>query len=97
MLGEPSSPPAHKPRGGIQPHRDLGVMQPLGGIEHDPRSHNVLKRQLLRPRCSLKHTPLILAELDPVTRRARHRHITSTHPPPNSFNHIPPETSGRLY
>src|SRR3954452_978801 len=82
MLGEPSSPPAHKPRGGIQPHRDLGVMQPLGGIEHDPRSHNVLKRQLLRPRRPLKHTPLILAELDPVTRRARHRHITSTHPPP---------------
>jgi hypothetical protein len=96
MLGEPSSPPAHKPRRAIQPRRDLGVMQPLGGIEHDPRPLDVLERQLLRPRGPLKHTPLVLTELDLVTRRARHRHITSrAHP--NSFNHIPPDTSGRLH
>jgi hypothetical protein len=77
VLGESSSPAPDQPRGGIKPRCDLGVVQPLGGIEHDPRPLHILKRQLLRARGPREHLALILAELDPVTRRTRHRHISS--------------------
>jgi hypothetical protein len=75
--GESSSPPPHQTRRGIKTRRDLGVVLPLGGIEHDPGPLHVLERQLLRPRHPLQHAPLVITELDPVTRRTRHRHIPS--------------------
>jgi hypothetical protein len=63
----------------VPAHLDVG--QALGGIQHDPRPLHLLERQLLRPRDPLKRGALVPAELNPVTRRARHRHITSpTHP-----------------
>jgi hypothetical protein len=74
---------------------DLRVMQARGRVEHDLRALHVLEGQLLRPRGPLKHAPLVLAELDPVTRRARHRYIRATLP--DSFTAIPPATCGRVY
>jgi hypothetical protein len=96
MLGEPSSPPPDQTRRGIEPRRDLRVRHPLGGVEHDPRALHILERQLLRPRAALKHHALLFAEFNPVTSRARHRHILRPRPP-DSFNQIPTDTSGRVY
>src|SRR5207249_959431 len=64
--------------------------------EHDPRPLHVLEGQLLRARGPLQHAPLLLAELDLVTRRARHRRITSPRPPPTPsprFRPILPDAS----
>ena len=96
MFGEPSSPPPDQTRRGIHPRRDLGIGQALGGIEHDPCALHILESQLLRTRNPLKHDTLILAELNPVTRRARHRTELRA-PTPESFTNIPPDTSGRVY
>jgi hypothetical protein len=73
MFGKPSSPTPDQPGRRVQPRRDLGVGDPVGGVEHDPRALNVLEGQLLGPRDPLKLTTLVAAELDPITRRARHR------------------------
>jgi hypothetical protein len=72
VLGEPSSPTPDQPRRSIQPCGDLGVMQTISGIEHDPRPLHLLEGQLLRPGSALKHDPLVIAELNPVTRSARY-------------------------
>jgi hypothetical protein len=48
-------------------------VQPVSGIQHDPRALHILKRQLLSPRATFKHHALLLGELDPVTGRACHR------------------------
>jgi hypothetical protein len=83
MLGESSSPATDQTGRAIKARRDLGVGQPIGGIQHDPRALDVLERQLLRTRRPLKHRALILAKLDPVTGRARHpQQIQHPHPDP---------------
>jgi hypothetical protein len=72
MFGKSSSPTPDQTRRRVQPRSDLDVADTLRGIEHDPRTLHILKRQLLRPRRPLEHHALLLAELDPVTGRARH-------------------------
>jgi hypothetical protein len=95
MLGESSPPTTNQPRRAIQPGRDLGVVQPLGRVEHDPRALHIPEGQLLRPCGPLEHHARLLAELNPVTGRTRHRpQIQRTRPDPS---HIPTDTSGRAY
>src|SRR3954469_5193600 len=77
LLGEPSSPTPDQPRRRVQPRGDLCVRHALHRVQHDPRALHLLEGQLLRPCRALEHGTLVLGELDPVTRRARHRHITS--------------------
>jgi hypothetical protein len=72
MFGKSSSPTPDQTRRRVQPRSDRDVADTLRGIEHDPRTLHILKRQLLRPRRPLEHHALLLAELDPVTGRARH-------------------------
>jgi hypothetical protein len=70
---EPFSPLPDNPRCRVQPGRDLHVVQPLSGIQHDPRALPILKRQLLSPRATFKHHALLLGELDPMLSRTCHR------------------------
>jgi hypothetical protein len=69
-----------RPRRRVQPLRDLGVMQPLSGIQHDPGSLNLLPWQLLRSRDPNQLQALLVNQLDPVPGWTRHRCITSPRP-----------------
>src|SRR3954454_7643016 len=95
LLGESSSPLAHDPGRGVQPRRYLGVVKTLSGIEHDPRPLHITKRHRLRARHPLKLAALLIAELDPVTRRARHDDQHSPRPPRllQSFRPVLPAAS----
>src|SRR4051794_34060100 len=84
IVEEPPSPLADDPGRRVQSGCDLGVMQPLGGIEHDPRALDFLPRTLLRPRDPDQLATLVLAEFDPVTGPARH-HQQLQRTPPDSF------------
>src|SRR3954465_1305242 len=47
---EAPSPLTDDPRRRVYPRRDLGVKQPVGGVQHDPRPLDFLPRTLLGPR-----------------------------------------------
>jgi hypothetical protein len=83
-MKEPPSPLPDDPRRRVQPRSDLGVMQTLGRIEHDPRALNVLPRPLLSPRDPDQLDALNLAEFDPMPGRARH-HPKLQRARPNPF------------
>jgi hypothetical protein len=86
MFGKSSSPTSDQTRRRIQTRRDLGIGKARGGVQHDPSALHILEGQLLRPRDPLKLTTFIVAELNPITRRSRHRpHIRRPHP--DSFKH----------
>jgi len=89
MFGKSSSPTPDQARRGIQPPSDLGVRDTLRGVQHDPSALHILEGQLLRTRHPLKHTTLLVAELDPVTGRTRH-HIDSSTPAPGSLQSFRP-------
>jgi len=96
LLGEPSSPLADDPRRRVEARRDVGVVQTLNCVKHDPCALNLLPRTLLSPRGPDQLGALLLAEFDPVTSRARHRKEDSTHPP-RFLQRVPARTSGRVY
>jgi hypothetical protein len=96
MFGKSSSPTPDQTRRGIKPRRDLRVRDTLRGVQHNPSALHVLEGQLLRPRDPLKLATLLVAELDPVTGRARHHSHDST-PTSRSLQIIPTDTSGRVY
>jgi hypothetical protein len=86
LLGESSSPLADDPSRRVKSRRDLAVAQAISRVEHDPRPLNLPKRLGLRATNPLKPTTLLVAELDPVTRRARHHHKVRP-ARRDSFNH----------
>jgi hypothetical protein len=84
ILEEPPAPLPDNPSRGIQPTGDVGVVKPLGRIEHDPRALDLAPWPLLSPSDALKLGPLLAAELDQVTGQACHHHKIQR-PRPNSF------------
>src|SRR4051794_14523594 len=82
IVKEAPSPLADDPCRRVQPRGDLGVMQTIGRIKHDPRALDLLPRTLLSTRDPHQLHALSLAEFDPVTSRARHHHHVFTAPAP---------------
>jgi len=56
----------------IDAHRDLLVLQALGGVEDQPRPLHIPKRQRRRLRSPLELGPFLSRQLDPITARPGH-------------------------
>jgi hypothetical protein len=54
ILEEAPAPLADDPSGGVEANGDLGVREPIGRIEHDPRPLHLPPRPLLSPSDPLK-------------------------------------------
>jgi hypothetical protein len=68
----------------VHAHRDLPVLQALGGIEDQPRPLYIAKRQRRRLRPALKLTLLPGRQLDQITAAPRHNdHFAAPQTPPS--------------
>jgi transposase len=68
----------------IDAHRDLLILQALGGVEDQSRALHIPKRQRRRLRPPLELGTVLSRQLDPITAGPRHdHHFAPPHPPPS--------------
>jgi hypothetical protein len=65
LLAEALPPPAHRLPRRLKPPRDLGIVEPAGGQQHDLRPRHLAEGPRLLPRPAPQPTLLDLAQLDP--------------------------------
>src|SRR5215216_5307099 len=72
LLGEPVAPLGHHRTTDPEPLGDLGVLEPVGGREHDPRALRQRLRSRPTPRPRLKLRALLAGQRDLNSNRRRH-------------------------
>jgi hypothetical protein len=79
VLGKAIAPLAHRRVPDRQPLRDLGVLEPIGGQQHDPRAQRQRLRARRTPCPRLQPLTLSRIELDHGSHRVRHDRTLQLH------------------